>query len=193
MQVDHNLASQWLPSVGYYRLSAYWYPARELSPGGERLDNFQAGTTFADVVKLYEADRKLRTLIHDGMERTEIAMRAQLTDLLCLTPDKRSEAVEHYRVGIVGSSKSPGANYPTADIISRVAIRFPRGVPTTSITTLRAGSSFTFPRTTFPQLHFDSSKPRDQRQPEKRLVPLTAKARGTITRTRNYGQYCSTN
>lgn len=87
MLVDEQLANQWLPYVGYYRLSAYWYPAREVDSDGKRLDTFQSGTTFTDVVGLYEADRKLRTLIHDGIERIEIAMRAQLTDLLCLTPE----------------------------------------------------------------------------------------------------------
>lgn len=30
-------------------------------------------TSFEDVIALYEADRKLRTLIHDGIERIEVA------------------------------------------------------------------------------------------------------------------------
>lgn len=46
---------------------------------GEHID----GTDFADVVSLYEADRKLRTLIHDGMERIEVAMRTKIIELLC--------------------------------------------------------------------------------------------------------------
>ena len=29
MQVDADLARQWLRSVSYYRLSGYWYPYRE--------------------------------------------------------------------------------------------------------------------------------------------------------------------
>ena len=41
------------------------------------------GADFADVVALYEADRKLRTLIHDGMERIEVGLRSRLTSLLC--------------------------------------------------------------------------------------------------------------
>ena len=28
MEVDTDLAQQWLSFVSYYRLSAYWYPAR---------------------------------------------------------------------------------------------------------------------------------------------------------------------
>lgn len=30
MQVDIDLARQWLRSVSYYRLSGYWYPYRAL-------------------------------------------------------------------------------------------------------------------------------------------------------------------
>ncbi len=74
MEVEHNLAEQWLSNVGYYRLSAYWYPAW-LSHGDSQHDKFRPGTSFAHAVELYEADRKLRTLIHDGVERVEVAMR----------------------------------------------------------------------------------------------------------------------
>lgn len=81
MQLDAELASQWLLTVGYYRLSGYWYPYRELVRGN-RNDNFVPGTSFHDVVALYEFDRKLRTLIHDGVERVEIMLRVQLNEVL---------------------------------------------------------------------------------------------------------------
>lgn len=85
MEVDSLEATQWLSNVSYYRLSAYWYPARIVTPGvSDPSDNFVSGTSFSQVVQLYEADRKLRTLIHDGIERIEIAMRTQTTELLCL-------------------------------------------------------------------------------------------------------------
>lgn len=85
MVVDSAQAEQWLNSVGYYRLSAYWYPARQVdpSPTGRRLDQFVPGTDFANVAELYEADRKLRTLVHDGMERIEVAVRTQVVEILC--------------------------------------------------------------------------------------------------------------
>lgn len=87
MLVDEVLASQWLQFVGYYRLSAYWYPARQIARDGlTRMDSFLPGTKFSDVVHLYEADRKLRTLVYDGMERIEIAVRALVTDTVCLGP-----------------------------------------------------------------------------------------------------------
>ncbi|WJZ01633.1 Abi family protein [Corynebacterium freiburgense] len=83
MEVDDSLARQWLSNVSYYRLSAYWYPARCFDASGQRADYFKSGTKFHDAVALYEADRKLRTLVHDGMERIEIAMRTQLIERLC--------------------------------------------------------------------------------------------------------------
>lgn len=83
LRVDEGLARQWLANVSYYRLSAYWYPAREFNVDGRRADAFLPGTSFADVIALYEADRKLRTLIHDGMERVEIALRTRIGELIC--------------------------------------------------------------------------------------------------------------
>ena len=85
MQVDEQLAWQWLSNVSYYRLSAYWYPARKLDDDGTRLDEFDNGISFADVVALYEADRKLRTLLFDAIERIETTMRTRIGDCLCMT------------------------------------------------------------------------------------------------------------
>ncbi|WP_406715642.1 Abi family protein [Trueperella pyogenes] len=82
MQVDVNLANQWLKYVSYYRLSAYWYPARTLNTDGTREDTFNPGTSFNDIAALYEADRKLRALVHDGMGRIEIAMRTRVGEIL---------------------------------------------------------------------------------------------------------------
>ncbi len=83
MCVETDLAEQWLSHVSYYRLSAYWYPARLLDGTGRRSDMFRPGTSFADAAALYEADRKLRTLTHDGVERIEVAMRTKLISVLC--------------------------------------------------------------------------------------------------------------
>ncbi|WP_244891668.1 Abi family protein [Boudabousia liubingyangii] len=87
MEVDEQLAEQWLKNVSYYRLSGYWYGNRILEPNyspknPKRLDTFKPGTTFEEIVKLYEFDRKLRTLIHDGMERIEVTLRARIGELL---------------------------------------------------------------------------------------------------------------
>lgn len=60
LALDRGVAEQWLRSVGYYRLSGYWYPYREIgNPRREgRLDSFTPGVSFADVVQMYEFDRK---------------------------------------------------------------------------------------------------------------------------------------
>ena len=83
MSVDTDLATQWLTNVSYYRLSAYWFPARRI----DSLDNeyYCEHSTFTDAVRLYEADRKLRTLIHDGIERIEVTMRTRLGERLCVS------------------------------------------------------------------------------------------------------------
>lgn len=82
MHLDDSLARQWLENVSYYRLSAYWYPARVFGTDGKRTDAVQKGTCFSDVVALYEADRKLRTLVHDGIERIEVMLRTRIGERL---------------------------------------------------------------------------------------------------------------
>lgn len=90
MEVDEALATQWLQAVGYYRLSGYWYTAREVvgtkSDGNRKIpvrgDRFVPGTSFADIAALYEFDRKLRTQIHDGLERVEVAVRNAIAHTL---------------------------------------------------------------------------------------------------------------
>lgn len=79
LTIKQDAAKQWLQNVGYYRLSGYWYPFREMSGQKQRLDNFIAGTSLDEVVRLYEFDRKLRTLIHDGIERVEVALRSHVS------------------------------------------------------------------------------------------------------------------
>lgn len=77
---------RWLRSVNYYRLSGYWYIYRQLVMIEEgqigRSDEFQAGTQFSTIASLYEFDRKLRTLAHDGVERVEVALRSQVSYVL---------------------------------------------------------------------------------------------------------------
>ena len=99
MDVDEHLAAQWLTNVSYYRLSAYWYPARVFDANGERLENYRDDTSFSDVVALYEADRKLRTLIHDGIERIEVAMRTRVGELLVFSDPLFYKSSEFFRDG----------------------------------------------------------------------------------------------
>lgn len=82
---DEAFALAWLQRVGYYRLSAYWYPFRvfrlEQDAAGEirtmRTDDFVPDTTFADAVDLYLFDRRLRVLLVDALERIEVSLRVE--------------------------------------------------------------------------------------------------------------------
>ncbi|PWC26738.1 Abi family protein [Teichococcus aestuarii] len=83
-------AEDCLKRVGYYRLSAYWYPFRRsiVSPlsGGQLQtvvhDDFMPGTQFSTVFELYVFDKKLRLLMLDALERVEIALRTDVALLL---------------------------------------------------------------------------------------------------------------
>ncbi|MBF1680420.1 MAG: Abi family protein, partial [Rothia sp.] len=62
--VSHENAIKFLEGVNYYRLSGYWYSFRvkakksskQKSNRNKRLDKFEVGTTFDDVVSLYRFD-----------------------------------------------------------------------------------------------------------------------------------------
>ena len=81
---DPAKAETALSRIGYYRLSAYWYPFRvsgEYSNiitrevGVEIYDNFRPGTTLSLVLDLYVFDKRLRMIVMDAIERIEIAVR----------------------------------------------------------------------------------------------------------------------
>jgi len=86
---DSERAKRKLSQIGYYRLSGFWFPCREvkkdslgkgiLYPGTKqpiREDTFQAGIDFNKIVELYLFDKKLRLLMLDAIERIEIHIRS---------------------------------------------------------------------------------------------------------------------
>lgn len=88
---DEDAALSYLERVGYYRLSAYWYPFRifkidQDKDSGQlvsiRQDDFVANTQFVDAVDLYLFDKKLRLLVLDALERIEVAIRVDIAYLL---------------------------------------------------------------------------------------------------------------
>jgi abortive infection bacteriophage resistance protein len=80
-----NLATRWLETVGYYRLSAYWLPYESLPPVGQtRSKKFPPGVRFEEVIDLYIFDRRLRLLVTEAIERLEVAVRARWTNRLAL-------------------------------------------------------------------------------------------------------------
>lgn len=75
---DAAEAQRVLASISYYRLSAYWYPFRKRVDGVLQ-DDLEDRTTFAEVIQLYDFDRRLRLLVMDAMERVEVHIRTALT------------------------------------------------------------------------------------------------------------------
>ena len=76
---DQAAALHSLETVGYYRLLIYMR-ALQTMPG----KTFVAGTTFADIVTLYNFDRELRVLCLDAIERIEVALRASIVNGLAV-------------------------------------------------------------------------------------------------------------
>jgi abortive infection bacteriophage resistance protein len=78
---DPAKASSYLERIGYYRLSGYWYPFRQVRltpgqpPGYVALDDFRPGTEFSKVIDLYVFDKRLRLLFLDAIERLEVGLR----------------------------------------------------------------------------------------------------------------------
>lgn len=76
---DPSAAASKLACISYYRLSGYCYPFRQRDADGQVLDNLVEGTTWEQILALYEFDRHLRLLVLDAIERVEVAVRTQLT------------------------------------------------------------------------------------------------------------------
>lgn len=87
---DDIAAGRLLGAVGYYRLSAYVYPYRELLPPDSprdsrtqfRADAIRAGTTFEEVAALYAFDLRLRRLCLAATGTVEIGLRTRVADVL---------------------------------------------------------------------------------------------------------------
>ena len=78
---DEAAAEDCLHRNGYYRLSAYWYPFREIS-AGRRTDTFLKDSHFENAVKLYAFDKQFKLRLLDALERVEIAVRSEIALLL---------------------------------------------------------------------------------------------------------------
>ena len=78
---DEEIAHFYLRTTNYFRLSTYRYPFLKIEQDGVISDDFEAGTQFKDVIKLYEFDRRLRLQVMDAIERIEVYMRAIFAEL----------------------------------------------------------------------------------------------------------------
>ncbi|ETJ01231.1 MAG: Abortive infection bacteriophage resistance protein [Actinomyces urogenitalis DORA_12] len=76
---DQAEAEHCLEHINYYRLSGYWYPLRQIGSITERrLDSFLPGSSFDQVLALYEFDLQLRTSVFEVLSAVELTFRALL-------------------------------------------------------------------------------------------------------------------
>lgn len=80
---DAASAQAFLSHTNYYRLRAYWLPFEDAAPS-EGQHKFRGGTSFPQIVSLYEFDRRLRMLLLDAIERIEVSLRTRLAHVLTL-------------------------------------------------------------------------------------------------------------
>ncbi|MEM0976955.1 MAG: Abi family protein [Pseudomonadota bacterium] len=88
---NEALAEECLARIGYYRLSAYWYPFRSSTTSidpltGKRTtviqDVFETGASFNDAMEFYVFDKQLRLLVMDALERIEVSIRTEIAFLM---------------------------------------------------------------------------------------------------------------
>ena len=77
---DQQRTEHYLAVISYYRLSAYSLPFQHGDPDHA----FKPGVAFDDLLDLYVFDRELRLLLLDAIERIEVAVRANMTNVLAL-------------------------------------------------------------------------------------------------------------
>lgn len=79
---DTAAAEALLSRIGYYRLSGYWYPYRELglnAKGDTFVEStFRRGITLRHVCAVYDFDKELRASLFDALETVEVVVRFQV-------------------------------------------------------------------------------------------------------------------
>lgn len=71
---DEKSALETLKYINYYRLSNYFVPFSESK------HKYEEGTTFEKILRIYEMDRKLRSIILAALEEVEITLRAAISN-----------------------------------------------------------------------------------------------------------------
>jgi len=76
--IDETRSLRFLEAVSFFRLTPYMRPFQ--TGNGEH--QFKVGTKFNQLTRLYDFDRRLRLLVIDAIERTEVAVRAHIANEL---------------------------------------------------------------------------------------------------------------
>ena len=80
LQIDNEItAKNYLSNIGYFRLSAYFYPLLN-EPKSKHI--YKPGATFIQAMNMYRFDRKLRLLLFNEIEKIEVAFRSALVNLV---------------------------------------------------------------------------------------------------------------
>lgn len=74
--LDTTKAEKQLETIGYYRLSSYFFFLEEKNSDGSRSHKFCKGATFDDAMRFYVFDQKLRLLVMEAIERIEVSLRS---------------------------------------------------------------------------------------------------------------------
>lgn len=75
---DESKAIDYITNIGYFRLSAYFYPLLKLPKENHR---YKSGSNFKQVMEMYRFDRKLRLLLFNEIEKIEIAIRSAIVNI----------------------------------------------------------------------------------------------------------------
>lgn len=75
---DESKAVDYITNIGYFRLSAYFYPLLQIPKENHR---YKAGSNFKQVMEMYRFDRKLRLLLFNEIEKIEIAIRSAIVNI----------------------------------------------------------------------------------------------------------------
>ncbi len=71
---DESFALAKLEYISYYRLANYWRPME----ADKATHRFKPGSRFGDIIRLYDFDMALRSLIFTAIQHVEIAFRSQI-------------------------------------------------------------------------------------------------------------------
>jgi abortive infection bacteriophage resistance protein len=74
---DEQKAINYLTNIGYFRLSAYFYPLLKEPKSNHR---YKDEATFRMALDMYRFDRKLRILLFNEMEKIEVAIRSAMNN-----------------------------------------------------------------------------------------------------------------
>ena len=77
---DQDRSYEYIKNIGYFRLSAYFYPLLQ-SPKSNHI--YKLNSTFTNVLDMYRFDKKLRLLAFNEIEKIEVAIRSIMVNTAC--------------------------------------------------------------------------------------------------------------